>query len=88
MKGRKNKMMVGNIVGGLFGLAIGTGIAFCITMSRIKKSNDIGDSHATLWDFGDLYVIANQEDLHAENTNKYGYDILKYNLQKIMDEEA
>ena len=81
-------MITGYIIGGILGLAIGTGIAFVVTMTYVKKSNDIGDSKGTLWDFGDLYVISSQDGLDEENPNKYGYDLLKDNLQKIMEEEG
>lgn len=81
-------MIIGYIIGGILGLAIGTGIAFAVTMTYVKKSNDIGDAKGTLQDFGELYVISSEDGLDKENPNKYGYDLLEDNLQKILEEEG
>lgn len=42
--------MVGIVLGVLFGLAIGIGLAFLVTISLVKKSNDMGDSFSTIDD--------------------------------------
>lgn len=55
-------LFIFTIVGILFGLSIGVGIAAVITISAMKKSNDIGDSQGTLRDFDATIDILNSED--------------------------
>ena len=51
-------------IGGVYGFALGLGLAILITMILIKKSNDIGDSRGTMNDFGYLYMLDSEDDLH------------------------
>lgn len=59
-------MQVGSaffLIGGIYGLALGVGLAILITISLIKKSNDIGASQGTLSDFGYLDMLESEDDL-------------------------
>lgn len=59
--------MIGWILGIVGGLAIGIGLAFLITMNLVKKSNDMGDSSATMEDVSKkgLEVISRRDNLHS-----------------------
>lgn len=53
------------IFGIVVGIALGVGIAFYITVSLVKKSNDIGDSSSTLYDVSNgINIIERKDDLH------------------------
>ena len=51
-------------IGAVYGLALGIGLALLITMILIRRSNDIGDSKGTMNDFGYLYMLSSEDDLH------------------------
>ncbi|MBO4310463.1 MAG: hypothetical protein J5856_05280 [Lachnospiraceae bacterium] len=44
------------------GLTLGLAIAFLITVKIVKKSNDIGDSHGNIYDFGGKMDVLSHED--------------------------
>ncbi|MCR5431729.1 MAG: hypothetical protein K6E95_04140 [Lachnospiraceae bacterium] len=52
-------------IGVLFALIISVGLAYYITMSLVKRSNDVGDSTGTLRDFGKLNIIMTMDDLRS-----------------------
>jgi len=53
------------IIGVFFGLIISVALAYYITMSLVKKSNDVGDSSGELQDFGKLNMITTMDDLRS-----------------------
>lgn len=54
-----------SLLGAILGLALAFGLATLITVSAMKKSNDVGDSQGTLKDFnGYLDVICSEDGLN------------------------
>ncbi len=53
---------MGLIYGLIVGVALGIGVAYYVTVSLVKKSNDIGDSSATLRDVSDGVIVLDKED--------------------------
>ena len=68
---------MGYVIGAIFGLALGLGIAFYVTISLVKNSNDVGDSKGTLRDFGTMNVISAQDNLNSCKPSGRGDYILR-----------
>jgi len=50
-------------VGAVLGLILGGGLAYYITFSLVKKSNDMGDSKGCLQDFGSIHMIEYMDNM-------------------------
>lgn len=58
------------LFGIVVGIVLGVGLAFFVTVTLVKKSNDIGDSSSTLLDVSDGLIVLDKDDnLHNP---KYG----------------
>ncbi|MBR5657910.1 MAG: hypothetical protein IKX10_00760 [Lachnospiraceae bacterium] len=57
-------------LGEFLGLVSGLGLAFFITISLLKHSNDIGDSAGKLEDFGWLKIIYKRNGMTAQEYEK------------------
>ncbi|MCR5520774.1 MAG: hypothetical protein K6F44_02550 [Lachnospiraceae bacterium] len=57
------------ILGAIFGLIIGVGLAYYITITLVKRSNDVGDSSGILQDFGHLKMLQAADDLRSPDYN-------------------
>lgn len=55
---------MGYFIGGILGFVLGLGLAAYLTVTLVKKSNDIGDSTGSLSDFGSLHLMMSEDDLH------------------------
>jgi hypothetical protein len=74
--------MGGYVLGVLMGIALGIGLAYFLTVTLVKRSNDIGDSSGKLSDFGTLHMITSEDGLSAAKPSGRGEYILKEQLQK------
>ena len=74
--------MGGYVLGVLMGIALGVGIAYFLTVSFVKHSNDIGDFSGRLSDFGQLRIIASEDGLHSAKPSGRGSVVLKEQLRK------
>ena len=63
-------------IGALYGLALGIGLAFLITIILVRKSNDVGSSKGSMLDFGGLYMIEAEDDLHRREPSGTAFTIL------------
>lgn len=77
---------MGYVIGAILGLALGLGLALFITVTLVKKSNDVGDSTGSLKDFGYLNVLISENDLHSARPSDRGRYILEEHRQKKMSE--
>ncbi|MBP5281557.1 MAG: hypothetical protein J6Z22_03565 [Lachnospiraceae bacterium] len=73
---------MGYVIGGIIGFVLAIGTALYVTMTLVKRSNDIGDSKGSLKDFGFLNTMVAEDDLHNCRPSARGKIILNENCQK------
>ena len=75
-------------IGILCGIIIGLGLALRITVLRVKKSNDIGDSKGGIRDFGTyVNIMSSEDDLHQCRPSGRGNVIFEHNYREIETRE-
>ena len=64
-------------IGFICGLALGIGLALSIVVSRVKESNDMGDSRGGMTDFGaSVNMIYSEDDLRKPPETRNGRSLL------------
>lgn len=74
---------MGYFWGIMFGLAFGTGFAFFVIITLVRRSNDIGSTTGKLKDFGTLKVIGEEDDLHSGRGSVRGKMILESRREAV-----
>lgn len=74
--------MIYYVIGGIIGFVLAIGTALYVTVTLVKKSNDIGDSKGCLKDFGYLNTISAEDDLNNCRPSARGKIILTDHCQK------
>ncbi len=76
-------------IGLICGLALGIGLALSIVVSKVKESNDMGDSRGGMTDFGaSVNMIYSEDDLRKPPASRSGISLLQEHCRKSITQAS